>query len=155
MSSRTTEFSLSTSIKAPLSRVYSILSTPTEFIGLQPFVVHCDVVHKEVDSKTGSLTYELYYIERLKIVGSLAYRNRIHVFMTANPSAGRIEFKVHSVPSVDLHSQYQISENPAGITVAQTVSISCPRLLQSYVVKMARTAQEQLLVNLRHRVEAT
>lgn len=151
MALRSTAFALSISIPSSSSQVFAILSEPKQIEGLQPFIVGTDIVSAHTDAQRGTAEYEVYFIERFTLLGPLRYDNRIHTFIRANRDEKRIEFKVLSFPRVELVSTYVLRDVDGATLVEQSVKVTTPAILNSFVAGVAQKAQRKLLENLKQR----
>lgn len=136
-------------IRAPRARIHAELATPERQLGLQPLLVE---VHPRADGRG----FEA--VERVPLVGALAFRNRIQVEVEAFEPPARIGLRAHS-GSLQVRSEFQLrpSEADAGATdVLERVELSIPvwwRPLRRFVLRRAVQAQQGLLENLRRRME--
>lgn len=151
---RTTSFTCSILVGSPVDSVFQTIAEPTNMVGLQPYLVRCDVLQKQVSADLRTRTYEVDFVERFQLLGPLRYDNKIRVRIAVQADPPQVDFHVRSVPRVQLHSRYHFEEDPAGARVRQDVTISCPAPLSSFVTRTARGAQEKLLLELKRKLEA-
>jgi hypothetical protein len=153
VSLRTVGFVEEQFIQSPPSQIFLQLSEPARMIGLQPLLVACEVVNRSVDADSQTAAYEVFYIERFKLLGPLHYDNRIHTFIKTHPSENRVTFSVRSFPRIELTSSYQLTARESGTHVALSVTVESPGILASFVCKIAQAAHRKLLENLKRRCE--
>jgi hypothetical protein len=141
-------FAREATIDAPLTRVFAELGTPARFLGLQPLLT--DV--REVEGAQGTRAFEA--TERVRVLGPIALRNRLHVELRLDPERARIEFATRAPLAIRLDGDFRLTPVAAGTRVVESVTIACPRWLAAFVLPQAIRAQEALLANLKRRLEA-
>lgn len=141
-------FAREVTIDAPLTRVFAELGTPARFLGLQPLLT--DV--REVESAAGTRAFEA--TERVRILGPIALRARLHVELRLDPERARIEFATRAPLRIRLHGDFTLAPVESGTRVVESVVVECPRWLAAFVLPQAIRAQEALLANLKRRLES-
>jgi hypothetical protein len=151
MALRSTTFVNSVSVRSSSSQVFAVLSEPKQMMGLQPFIVGCDILSAQTDAQRGTAEYEVYFIERFTLAGPLRYDNRIHTFIRSSRDEKRVVFLVRSFPRVSLESTFVLTDADGSTQVDQTVIVTTPGIMHSFVVGVAQKAQRKLLENLQQR----
>ena len=154
MSLRIADFRESLIIQAPLSQVFAQLAQPERMLGLQPLLVHCEVVNQRADAESQITECEVLYTERFKILGPLHYDNHIRSFMKSDARANQITFTVRSFPRIKLSSCYDLSPRESHTHVELSLTIQAPAILAGFVSKIAHGAHRRLLAKLKQRCEA-
>lgn len=150
---RTTTFDCSALINSPIERVFETVAEPTNLVGLQPLLVRCEVVKKEVSADLGNRSYELRFIERFHLLGPIHYDNKLRVHLDVKSEPRQVEFHVKVFPRLQLHSSYSLAAQPGGTLVRESVQIECLAFMASFAFKTARAAHEKLLANLKRKLE--
>jgi len=128
----------------------AFLSVPHNHLGLQPLV--SEIQHlQEFAAADGTTGYRYTIVERLPIVGSLAWYQPSQVQMIPRPDTHQIEFVVRSFPGLRLHSLYRLTPLFQGTELIETVTISVYSFLARYVLKMADQAHEAIFRQLQER----
>lgn len=146
-------FALGTRIAAPRERVYRELADPARHLGLQPLLV---AVEERAAGAEGGRAFDA--IERIRLLGVLPVRNRIHVEIVPVSPPERIDFHAHSpLGPVSVRSRFTLVPEGAGAcTVREEVEVGVAgwlALLRGAIVGQATRAQEGLLRSLRLRLE--
>lgn len=130
--------------------LYAFLAVPHNHLGLQPLVAEIRDM-REFAAADGSTGYQYTIVERLPILGKLAWYQPSRVTLTSQLALCQLESVVHSTPGLMLHSLYYLSPLPQGTALSETVTISVSRLLMGYVLRMAEQAHEAIFQQLRER----
>lgn len=152
---RTTTFECTALVNAPADKVFATVAEPLNMVGLQPFLIRCDILKKEVSADLRTRAYDVYFIERFHLLGPIRYDNKIRVHIDIQSEPRQVHFHVKSFPRIRLRSSYVFEDQAGATLVRETVTVESPSLLASFVVKTARAAQERLLENLRRKLDGS
>lgn len=130
--------------------LYTFLSVPQNHLGLQPLVAEIRDM-KTFAAADGSTGYHYTIVERLPILGKLAWHQPSQVTLTPQPTQNQIAFVVYSSPGLRLDSLYQLTPLAHGTHLTETVTIATSRFLVDYAFKMADQAHEAIFCQLRER----
>jgi hypothetical protein len=147
-------FELDIFINCKRDKVYDHLSEPINMIGLQPLLTEIDVLKERMDSN-GILLRPFYTVETFRLMGLMAYRNRVYSTIRLTKPKEELEFLVHSKPGIQIIFKYMFRQfNDQRTQIAQTVQfLKVNKLLENFVVNQAKQAQRALLSNLKVRLE--
>jgi len=140
-------FERDVTIDAPLTRVFAELGTPARFLGLQPLLTDVREIASAPDTRAFEAT------ERVRILGPIALRSRLHVELRLDPERARIAFATRAPLGIRLHGDFTLAPVETGTRVVESVTVECPRWLAGFVLPQAMRAQEALLANLKRRLE--
>jgi carbon monoxide dehydrogenase subunit G len=141
------EFSHSFHVPAAAERIFAELAEPESYIGLSPLIVAV----RDVRRAPGEIRY--VSVERFRF-GPLRYDNHIEVTMTFPRPGRRIASDVRSPGRVRLTATVDLTPAGAGTDVTETVRVSFPSLLRSFVVGQARAVQRARAAELTRRMSA-
>jgi len=146
----TTRFERSVKIGCDGPAIYAELIDPKRQVGLQPLLT--SVVEIGGDGPARIRHFEA--AEIVRIFGWIPWKNRIRVRVESIRPDEVVEFEARSVPGVVVRSRFTISRVEAKSHVREEVELDAPRLIHAFVRAEAIRAQEELLVNLKRRLEA-
>jgi hypothetical protein len=130
--------------------LYTFLAVPQNHLGLQPLLAEIREL-REFAAADGTTSYQYTIVERLPILGQLAWYQPSRVTLTPRPAQNQITFVVYSSPGLRLDSLYQLTPQTCGTQLRETVTISVSTFLAGYVGKMAEQAHEAIFRRLRER----
>lgn len=143
-------FEKRTQLAVDAAALLTFLSVPHNHLGLQPLV--SEIRHlQEFAAADGATGYRYTIVERLPIVGPLAWHQPSQVQMIQRLDTYQIEFVVRSFPGLHLHSRYCLAPLVQGTELVETVNISVYSFLAGYVLKMAEQAHEAIFRQLQER----
>jgi hypothetical protein len=142
-------FECDVAIAAPLARVFTELSEPARFLGLQPLLTE---VH-EVAAAPGIRAFEA--VERVVLLGPIAVKNHLRVELTPRPAEHRIGFATRAPLGIRIEGGFALEMDGTATRVTESVTLRCPFWLSRFVVREAIRAQQALLANLKRRIEAS
>ncbi|WP_063643026.1 SRPBCC family protein [Actinoplanes sp. N902-109] len=142
------DFAITFEVAAAPAAVYAHLSDPQSYIGLSPLVVAVREVHTE----PGRVRYTA--IERFPI-GPLHWDNPLRVVMTFPEPGQRLVSDVHSPGWVHLVAATDLVAIPTGTRVTESVHVTYPWLLGSFVLGQARSVQRKRAAELTRRMSGT
>lgn len=130
--------------------LFTFLSVPHNYLELQPLVTEIRGLREfaAADNATG---YQYTIIERLPLLGKLAWYQSSHVTLTPRSARNQIAFVILSSPGLRLDSLYQLTPLAQGTQLQGTVTISVSTFLAGYVGKTAEQAHEAIFRRLRER----
>ena len=137
-------FSHSYAVAAPPAVVYAHLMDPHNYIGLSPLIVAV----RDVEPVDGGFRY--VSVERFRF-GPFRWDNPIRVTTTGTPDR-QVVSDVKSPGWVTLHSTVDLTPSPDGTAVVESIEVTMPLLLRSFVVGQARTVQRARATELARRL---
>ncbi|MEV4705225.1 SRPBCC family protein [Actinoplanes sp. NPDC049316] len=143
----TDQFSHSFTVAAPADRIYAHLSAPESYVGLSPLVVAVRDIRRDGDA----VSYVA--VERFAL-GPLHWDNPIRVTMTFPKPGRRLVSDVRSPGRVHLVATVDLAVEGDGTRVTESVTVSCPWILRSFVAGQARSVQRARAAELTRRMEA-
>lgn len=141
----TEEFSNSFHVPAPAEDIFAHLAVPESYIGLSPLIVAVRDVRRDGDG----VSY--VSVERFTF-GPFSYDNHIRVTMTFPEPGRRILSDVVSPGRVRLVAAVDLVPDGAGTAVTETVRVTFPALLRSFVLGQARSVQRARAAELTRRL---
>ena len=130
--------------------LYTFLSVPQNYLELQPLVTEIKGM-KTFAAADGTTSYQYTIVERLPLLGKLAWYQPSRVTLTPRPALNQIAFVIYSSPGLRLDSLYQLTPQAQGTRLSGTVTISVATFLAGYVGKTAEQAHEAIFQRLRER----
>lgn len=146
----TRRFERSVAIRSEPGAIEAELADPQRQIGLQPLLVSVS----EIDGGDSTRTRHFEAIEIVRVFGCVKLRNRIRVRIHVTRPGEVVEFEASSFPGIVVHSRFTLSRVESGTHVREEVRLEAPILLRGFVASEAMRAQEELLANLKQRLEA-
>ncbi|GID91993.1 SRPBCC family protein [Amorphoplanes digitatis] len=143
----TEEFSNSFHVHAPAEKIFAHLAEPESYIGLSPLIVAV----RDVRRDGGEVSY--VSVERFTF-GPFKYDNHIKVTMTFPEPGRRIFSDVVSPGRVRLTAAVDLVPDGDVTAVTETVNVTFPALLRSFVVGQARSVQRARAAELTRRLSA-
>ena len=122
-------------VDAPAEVVYRHLSDPNSYVGLSPLVVEVRDIRLGQDDD-GRNTIEYLAVERL-----FRLPNRIHVLLTLSLPGRELVSDVVSPGRVRLRATVELTGDPAGTRVTETIEVRAPAPLRRFVLDQARSVQ--------------
>jgi len=144
-------FERSVTVRATPRSVYAELADPQRQIGLQPLLV--DVA--EIPTPDPDRTRRFEAVEAIRLLGFVPLRNRIRVRVDCVAPPEIIDFEARSFPRITVRSRFTLARDGDGTLVRESVSVTAPAPLRSFVLREAVRAQETLLANLARRLGST
>ena len=139
-------------IQAEATAVFAHLANIANHPGLQPLIVETQEIERGINDD-GRTVIHFYSIEQFRFWGVFPYRNKIRVKMTQIPADNLIIHEVDSFPHIHLVSRTVFQANKGGTAVSETLHITTPNLVARFVQRMAESAHETLLQNLKARLD--
>lgn len=136
-------------IRANADAIHAELTQPQRQIGLQPLLTR--VVEFEQAAPGSSRTFVA--IEAVRLIPGWTVHNRIEVRIEQTRPGEVVDFHARSPLRIRVHSRFTLEPEAGGTRVYEAVRIEAPRLLCAFVLRRADAAQEQLLQNLKRRLE--
>jgi hypothetical protein len=132
--------------------IYSYLSQPKNFVGLQPLVVEVgDVI--EGCNKIGQVYFDYYAVEQLRFLGLIPYPNKINSRMTLVEPNRKIQQEVNAAFGVRVYQEISLSPEGPVTHVSNMVRYEAPALVRSYVHQQIEAAHSYLVEELKRRME--
>lgn len=135
-------------IGATPEAVLAHLVDPQSYVGLNPFVTAVRDVRQQQD---GSYAYTA--IEHLTALRVVSWDNPIRVVSGVEEPGGRFVMQVTAKAGVSVRIVTDVTPDSAGAAVRDSMTLTAPRLLRGYVVKMGRAGHQQRAATLRARLE--
>ncbi len=127
-------------VDAPAEVVYRHLSDPNSYVGLSPLVVEVRDIRLGQDDEGRSII-EYVAVERFRRGKLLRWHNRIHVLITLTRPGRRLVSDVVSPGRVRLRAAVELTDDPAGTRVTETIEVRAPAPLRRFVLDQARSVQ--------------
>jgi carbon monoxide dehydrogenase subunit G len=139
----TDRFSDYVHLAAAPSAVYAHLLDPQSYVGLSPLVVAVRDIRGD----------SYVAVERFRL-GPLHWDNNIRVTLTGVEPDRKLASAVTSAGGVRLTATVDLAPAAEGTTLTETIEVSSPTLLRSFVVKQATAVQRARLAELTRRFSA-
>jgi hypothetical protein len=139
-------------IDAPINVVYEHMADPQNLMGLQPLLIEVTPVQESMAEGLRVLRYES--VEAFQVLGVTVYRQRIRVITTLTAPPTRMDAHVDAPRDVHLDVEYHFAEQGSGTRLTEIMHINAPALLMGFVKGEALRAQQQVLANLKQRLES-
>jgi len=136
-------------IRSTAEAIYAELANPARQVGLQPLLVEAE----EVAAAATESSRSFVAVEVVPIPLGWTLRNRIEVRVDLGRPGEVIEFHARSSPGIRVHSRFMLSPDGDRTTVHECVRVDVPWPLRAFVTARADAAQEELLRNLKRRLE--
>ncbi len=139
-------------IHAPTEKIFTYLAEPANDARLQPLVIGVEDVNREQNAQ-GQPVIRYTSIERIMFGSLIPYHNRIHVVRTLDPQNNQVISDVTGQFGVRLRSVYTLKAVKNGTEVRETVDIQVSFLIARFVIQQAKSAHDQLFINLKNQME--
>jgi len=149
----TLRFETSTTIDASPAAIYAELAEPRRQLGLQPLLVDVHEIERG-ETDTGAAYRVFEAVERFRFFGVVRWHNRIRVRVELVRPGEILAFEAKSRPGITLRSRFSLESSAAATVVREQLEIEVPALLAGFVGREAERVHEQLLANLKRRLEA-
>jgi hypothetical protein len=150
--SPTIRFERTARLAAPPDRVFSELSDPRRYLGLQPLLVEVAPRDAGVDAE-GRSYQDFESVERIRLFGPVSVSNRIESRLTREKDGAGLRIETRSRPGIRLRADYALRAEENATVLRLSVAIACPRLLAGLVRREAERAHDALLAHLTTRLE--
>jgi hypothetical protein len=138
-------------INCPVADVFSHLSNPRNFLGLQPLLIDMSAIIETMED--GALVRRYTTTEEFRFLGFLRYLNRIDVSLRLTNPPARMDAHVDSPGNVTLDVEYHFSARENGTHLREIVHIQSPHWATRFVISEATKAQRETLARLKARLE--
>ncbi|MET0494269.1 MAG: hypothetical protein ABW000_14175 [Actinoplanes sp.] len=133
-------------IGATPDAVLAHLLDPQSYIGLNPFVIAVRDVRQQEDGTAYTA------VEHLTAMRVLSWDNLLQVESRVE-SGERFVMHLTAKAGITVHIVTDVTPDPAGAAVRDTMTLSAPRLLSRYVLKMGRAGHLHRVATLKARLE--
>jgi len=145
-------FQYSYFVRGSATKIYDHLADPNNYMGLSPLLISVTDIHW--DSNQQNQRFVRYKsVELFRFLGLFSYHNPLDVVMTLTRPDQQIVSDVQTRQNVSVRFIFDLSPEPEGTTVTETISARMPLLLSGFVVSQAKSVQQNRAKVLKRRIE--
>ncbi len=139
-------------ISAPAPQIYQHLSEPSNYMGLSPLVISVSDIQWGTNPQNQRfVSYKS--VELFRFLGLITYHNPLDVVMTLTNPNHQIISDVKTGQNVTVRFVFDLHEQTDGTTVTETITATMPALLSGFVIKEAKSVQQNRAKVLKERME--